>query len=70
MSKCLLCEKETFRFFLTFCQGHPDVPLIVSTEHKLKFSQEEIDIIKRIFPQAQFDMRSIPNHAHAHAVPR
>ena len=65
MSKCPLCEKKTFKFFLTFCQGHPDVPLIVSTEHKSNFNQEEINTIKRIFPMAQFDMRSIPSHAHA-----
>ena len=63
---CDLCG--SFPFYLTFCRTHTDTPLVVSTTHKPKFSNEERDMIRRLFPDhnIRFEMRSIPGHAHCH----
>lgn len=68
---CPLCNKPTFKFYITFCRSHPDYPLIVSTIHKPEFSKEEKELIKKIFPnrEIRWEMRSIPQHAHAHLGP-
>lgn len=68
---CPLCDKSTFKLYITFCWSHSDYPLIVSTTHKSEFSEEEKELIKKIFPnrEIRWEMRSIPQHAHAHLSP-
>jgi len=69
---CDLCKWKNFPFLLAFCRSHPDHPLIVSTTHKKGFSQEEKDIIKRMFPDNEigWEMKSIPDHSHCHIIPK
>lgn len=68
---CDLCDHDSFPFYLTFCctcEGGGRVPMVVSTEHKPNFSEEEKDMIRRIFPDGRirFRMRKIKDHAHCH----
>jgi hypothetical protein len=68
---CDLCKVFNFPFILAFCKSHPDHPLIVSTEHKKEFTEEEKKMIQDIFKgrEVVFTMKSIPDHAHAHVRP-
>lgn len=65
--ECDLCKTEEFPFLLTICQIC-GIPLVVSTEHKTEFSEEEKKLIKKIFKnkKIRWTMRSIPDHAHCH----
>jgi hypothetical protein len=65
---CELCQTSAFPFLITFCRSHPDQILIVSTEHKPEFSEQEKGLIKKMFPDRtiRWEMRSIKDHAHAH----
>ena len=65
---CPLCDKESFKFYITFCRTHKNTPLIVSTKHKIDFTEEEKEKIKKMFPnrKVRFEMKSIMNHAHCH----
>lgn len=65
---CPLCEKETFRFYITFCRTHSNTPLIILTEHKPEFTEEDKEMIKKIFPnrKVRWVKQSIPEHAHCH----
>ncbi len=65
---CELCDKESFKFYITFCRTHKDMPMIVSTIHKPKFTEEEKEMIKKMFPNRKiiFEQQSIKTHAHAH----
>jgi hypothetical protein len=69
-SKCSLCKHETFKFYITFCWSHPDSPMVVSTTHKPHFSEEEKNLIKKMFPdkRIRWEPGDIPEHAHAHIV--
>lgn len=42
--------------------------MIVATKHKEAFSVEEMQRLERMFPDhpIRFEMRSLPEHAHAH----
>jgi hypothetical protein len=65
---CNLCRKDTYKFYITFCWVHKDTPMVVSTEHKKAFSDEEKELIRKMFPNRniRWKMRSIPDHAHCH----
>lgn len=65
---CPLCVTIDFRFYLTFCDTHMDVPMVVAITHKPEFSEEEKEMLGRAFPgrRIRYEMRSIPDHAHAH----
>lgn len=72
MTDCPLCKKQNFPFMITFCKSHPDHPLIISMTHKQQFTEEEKEIIKRLFPNNKigWEMKSIPQHVHCHIVPK
>lgn len=65
---CDLCDRDSFPFYLTFCRTHTSTPMVVSTKHKPDFSEQEKDMIRRVFPDkhVRFEMRSIKDHAHCH----
>ena len=65
---CSLCDKGSFKFYVTFCRSHPDLPLVVSTSHKPEFSEEEKELIQKIFHgrEIRWEQRTIKNHAHCH----
>lgn len=66
---CDLCKRNDFPFLLTFCRTC-NIPLVVSTQHKPNFSEEEKKMIQRLFPnrKIRFEMRNIKSHAHAHIL--
>ncbi len=68
MEDCPLCDKKSFKLYITFCKTHTDTPLIVSTEHKSKWTEEEERMIKNLFPnrKIRWSMQSLPNHVHCH----
>lgn len=70
---CDLCDlnNSTGGFILTICKTC-HVPLIISRKHEEKFSLEEIEKIKRMFPneKIRWSMRKIPDHAHCHIEKR
>lgn len=70
--ECALCKWKNFPFLLAFCNSHPEYPLVVSTTHKKEFSKEEKEMIQRLFPENKigWQMKSIPDHAHAHIIPK
>ncbi len=67
---CELCVVKAFPFLITYCDSHPAELLIISTEHKLEFSQGEKNLIQSIFPnrKIRWEMQSIKDHAHAHLI--
>ena len=69
---CALCKISNFSFMITFCKSHPDYPMVISLTHKMFFNKAEKDEIKRLFPEnfIDWEMRSIPDHAHCHIVPK
>lgn len=70
LDNCSLCDKESFSFYITFCRTC-NIPMLVSTVHKSNFSDEEKQLIKRMFPDrnVRYEMRSIKFHAHCHLLP-
>lgn len=67
MKNCELCKLEGCKFKLTICRTC-GIPLIVSVDHKPEFSEEEKELIKKMFPnrKIRWKMRSLKGHAHLH----
>lgn len=65
---CPLCDRESFRFYITLCRSHRRTPLIVSVEHRPDFTEGEQEMILAMFPDrhVRFEMKSLPEHAHCH----
>jgi hypothetical protein len=46
--------------------------MLVLTEHRPYFTDEERALIRKMFPEKviRWEMRQIPNHAHCHLEPK
>lgn len=66
---CSLCSND-FHFYIAFCRSHPDQILIVGIAHRPNFTDEEKELIKKMFPDRsiRWEMKSIPQHAHCHVT--
>ncbi len=74
MDNCPLCERQrriVGWFWITLCQNCYQ-PMLVSSEHKPEFSEQEKEDIKKLFPNSEvrFEQRKIKNHAHCHIYER
>lgn len=68
MKDCPLCDKNSFKFYITFCRTCKGVPMIVLIEHRANFTEQEKKEIQQMFPnrKIRWQMRKILDHAHCH----
>ena len=66
---CDLCKLEGYLFKVTICNTCR-IPMIVSSEHKSEFSEEEKEFIRELFwyIDIRWEQRKIKDHAHAHLI--